>query len=420
MRSKMLAVVVAASLGVSSFSVLAAPAGDSAKVTLSASELAPLKAEIAALQQKVDDLQAQTSSQAQAAQEVQQNQQVATSTPSGDLEKRVDALDKRVNAIKVSGKMFVDFTNINQHNSDSGRTDASGTGLDVKRLYLSVDHKFNDVWSGDLTTDFNYVTSDGETNLFVKKAYVQGKVSDAAVFRAGSADMPWIAFVENYYGYRYVENTLIDRLKFGNSADWGLHLGGDVGPSNSVDYAVSVINGGGYKNPTRSDGVDVEGRVGFAPIQGMIIAVGGYSGTRGLETASIDTANTASREDLLVAYAAGRFRLGGEYFHAENWNNVVSPNTDAADGYSLWGSVALNERVGLFARYDHANLSTDLDPSANDRYYNVGAEFQVFKNLKLAAVYKHETRDGTVTTPAPTHVADTTTNELGVWGEVKF
>ena len=152
----------------------------------------------------------------------------------------------------------------------------------------------------------------------------------------------------------------------------------------------------------------------------MIIAVGGYSGTRGLETASIDTVNTASREDLLVAYAGDRFRLGGEYFHAKNWNNVLSPNTDAADGYSLWGSVALNERVSLFARYDHANLSTDLDPSANDRYYNVGAEFQVFKNLKLAAVYKHETRDGTVTTPAPTHVADTTTNEFGVWGELKF
>jgi hypothetical protein len=40
----------------------------------------------------------------------------------------------------------------------------------VKRFYLGVDHKFNDVWSANLTTDFNYVSGDGETNLLVKKA----------------------------------------------------------------------------------------------------------------------------------------------------------------------------------------------------------------------------------------------------------
>ena len=230
MRSRMLAVAIAAGLGVTSFTVAAAPA-DTTRTSLSASELAQLKAEIAALQQKVDELQSQSSSQAQvqaqtaqAVQQVKEKQQAAATAPSDDLGKRVDALDKLVNDTKVSGKMFIDFTNINQHNSDTGKTDASGTGLDVKRFYLSVDHQFNDVWSADLTTDFNYVSNDGETNLFVKKAYVQAKFDQAAVFRAGSADMPWIPFVENYYGYRYVESTLVDRLKFGNSADWGLHL----------------------------------------------------------------------------------------------------------------------------------------------------------------------------------------------------
>ncbi len=46
------------------------------------------------------------------------------------------------------------------------------------------------------TTDFQYVGNDGVTNVYIKKAYVQAKLSDALVFRAGSADLPWVPFVE--------------------------------------------------------------------------------------------------------------------------------------------------------------------------------------------------------------------------------
>ncbi|HET6545654.1 MAG TPA: carbohydrate porin [Rhodanobacteraceae bacterium] len=318
------------------------------------------------------------------------------------------------------GKMFFDFTHIDQTNSDTGDTDASGTGLDVKRFYLQVDHAFDDIWSATLVTDFNYVGNDSETQVFVKKAYVQGKFDRAAVLRVGSADMPWIPFVENWYGFRYVENTLVDRLKIGNSADWGLHLGGDVGASQSFDYAVSAVNGAGYKNPGRGKGVDVEGRVGFAPMDGMIVALGGYSGKRGMETETVDAFNTASRADLMVAYAGKRVRLGAEYFQARNWNSVLTPETDKADGASLWGSVGVSDSMTVFARYDKADLGKDLDPDAKDTYYNAGIEFRINKGFKLAAVYKHERRTGRADAPLPIHVADTVTNEFGVWGEVKF
>ena len=229
MHSKTLALAIAAGLGLTSFAASAAPAQKTthhkavAKATVSADEVAQLKAQLAVLQEKVDALQAQSIAQneaqsqtAQAVQQVQAKQETIAAAPSDALSKRVDALDKLVNDTKVSGKMFFDFSNIDQKNSDTGKTAANGVGLDVKRFYLGIDHKFNDIWSANLTTDFNYVSSDGETNLFVKKAYVQGKFDKAAIFRVGSADMPWIPFVENLYGFRYVENTLTDRLKYGN------------------------------------------------------------------------------------------------------------------------------------------------------------------------------------------------------------
>jgi len=50
------------------------------------------------------------------------------------------------------------------------------------------------------------------------------------------------------------------------SADWGFHLKGKLA-DNRVQYAVSVINGNGYKNPSRSKSMDIEGRISATPIK---------------------------------------------------------------------------------------------------------------------------------------------------------
>lgn len=429
MRSKLIAVAIAAGLGITSFTVAAAPAQHkthkktqaptAAAAAISSSEVEQLKAQLAELQAKVNSLEERTDAQSDI--NVSTGQAVETAQKSqAASEKTVAAVSKLVNNTSLSGKMYFDFTNISDKNSDKGKTDKSGFGLDVKRFYLGINHKFNDVWSANLTTDFNYASAIGQTSLYVKKAYVQAKFDDAAVLRIGSADLPWVPFAENLYGFRYVENTLIDRLKYGTSADWGLHMGGDVGASKSLNYAVSVINGGGYKNPSRSKGVDFEGRVGFVPFQNMVVAVGGYNGKLGKEVESTVGSNTAQRGDLLVAYADDSFRLGAEYFTAKNWNNVLSPLTDKADGYSLWGSVALSDTISIFARYDNASLSKNLDRKAKDTYYNLGLQYQVTKGFKLAGVWKHEDGDKSVTTPLPAHVQNVKTNEIGVWGEVAF
>ena len=418
MRSKLIAVAIAAGLGLTSFAASAAPA-QNRTAAASSSEVEQLKAQLAVLQAKVEELEQRTDAQSDINVSTGQAVEKATNVTTAS-DKKLAALEKAVNNTTLSGKMFFDFTSIDDKNSDKGKSDKSGIGLDVKRFYLGVDHKFNDIWSANLTTDFNYASSDGQTSVFVKKAYVQGKFDQAAVFRIGSSDMPWIPFVEKYYGFRYVENTITDRLKYGNSADWGLHLGGDIGASKSLNYAVSVVNGNGYKNPGRSKGVDFEGRVGFVPFENMVVGIGGYSGHRGQETENIDAVHTAERGDFMVAYASKDFRLGAEYFTAKNWNNVLSPLADKADGYSVWGSVAVADDVNLFARYDSSKLSKSLDREAKDTYYNAGIEYQVTKGFKLAGVWKHGKVDKSVATPVPPHVQNTKTNEIGVFGEVSF
>ena len=401
MQRKTLAAAILAAAGLISHGAFAA---DTAQANGSdAAEIAQLKQQLAAMQAKLDELERRTDAQSDINVSTQQNieamQQKQTS--------QTTASDWFANT-RISGTSFIDFSNIDQ-TSNGKKTAASGTGLDVKRFYLQVDHKFNDIWSANLTTDFNYVSNDGETQLFVKKAYLQGTFAPLATLRVGSANTPWIPFVEDWYGYRFVENTLIDRLKFGTSADWGLHLLGDNGLFN---YQASILNGGGYKNPTRSNSVDFEGRAGLQPIKGLMLAVGGYTGDLGKDTAATPALHDAHRYDAMLAYKNDSLRVGAEWFRANDWNNVTTPATDSADGWSLWGSYDF-AAASIFARYDRANTSKDLDPSLKDTYYNIGVSFPVTKGVRVAVAYKNEQlRDDSK--------IDTKTREIGAWSEVKW
>src|SRR3954469_5176811 len=313
MRSKLLTVAIAAGLGLTSFSALAATpkSQQPARVTVDAATLQQLQAQLAALQAQVSDLQARQEAQADAQIETAKavnDSQVAAAKPADELAKKLDALNKLVDNTHIGGTMFFDATHqshdekVGAANSihKDGHGSTNGTGFDVKRFYLVVDHKFDDVWSANLTTDFNYQSTLSQTSLFVKKAYVQGKFDPLFTVRFGAADMPWIPFVEKWYGYRYVENTITDRSfeggrsggtataggvgAFGNSSDWGVHALGATTGDNSVNYQVSVVNGRGYRNLSRSKSVDTEARFGYSPVEQMAIAVGGYSGKRGNDT----------------------------------------------------------------------------------------------------------------------------------------
>jgi hypothetical protein len=312
---------------------------------------------------------------------------------------------------KMSGRLYADFTSVDAK-SNGVKTSATGMGLDVKRAYVGIDHKFDDMWSANVTTDFQYVSNDSVTNVYIKKAYVQAKISDAFVIRAGSADTPWVPFVEGLYGYRFLENVIIDKLKFGTSADWGLNVAGKGGMFN---YSASLLNGGGYKNPTRTKTMDVEGRAAVTPIDGLTVAVGIYSGKRAQKVeGGAATPNTANRFDALVAYVKGGARFGAEYFTAKNWNNVLGATADdKTDGISVWGSYDFSPKWGVFARGDSAKLSKDLNPGRKDKYFNVGFISHARKNVDIAFAFKNDKLSGGTG-------AEVKTNEVGLWAQVNL
>lgn len=412
----------------------------------------PRDAEIKALEAKVDALtqrlDAQEAAQQSAAQQAQSAQAAAAAAQTqaataltqtqaaqaqvATVENEVPPLEKAVHSgwfanTSISGKGFFNVSNISHKRDGVDQTD-NGTEAELKRFYVSVDHKFSDVFSADITTDFRYGTN-GTTNdvlIYLKKAYFQAKLNPAFTVRVGSADLPWVPFVEGIYGYRFIENTLIDRTKFGTSADWGVHVLGSFA-NNLVSYQVSAVNGSGYKTLARnSDTIDLEGRVSVNPIKPITLAVGGYSGKLGKSSDNNAITHRATRFNALAAYTDKRVRAGVEYFAAKNWNNVNTAGTDKSNGWSAFGSFAFTPQISAFGRYDWVKPNSETNPNLHDHYYNVGVDYKPLPPLDIALVYKRDranngflpTSNGTI--GGFNNLTNGTYNEIGIFGQFVF
>lgn len=383
-------------------------------------QTAPATPDIAALQAQIQAMQAQLN-QLQAAQAA-----AVAAAPAPAAPAKPAAPSWTANTT-ITGKAFFNVSDINQ-SSDGVKSAQNGTQTELKRFYVGIDHKFSDVFSANLTTDFRYNANGTSKDalIYVKKAFLQAKFSNALFVRVGAADLPWVPFVENVYGYRFVENTLIDRTKFGTSADWGVHAGGTFGHG-IVSYAVSAINGAGYKTLSRSsDTIDLEGRVSVNPIKPITLAVGAYSGKLGKSAGNLPdsaTPHTATRFNALAAYTDKRVRAGIEYFTAKNWNNVTTGTENKSDGWSTFGSFAVTPQAAVFGRYDWVRPSRDINPDLKDHYYNVGVNFKPIPPIDLALVYKRDrVRNGFLPTSNGTigGVDSGKYSEIGLFGQFAF
>jgi hypothetical protein len=344
----------------------------------------------------------------------------------------------------ISGRVYYDLTNIDQ-SANGVKSPLGGTAYDLKRFYLGVDHKFNDTYSANVTTDFQYSSAISATELYIKKAYVQGKYSDAFTVRLGSADMPWVPYVEDLYGYRYFEKTIADGLGQATSADWGVHVLGKLG--NNVAYQVSAVNGLGYKTAPgtggapRTNAIDVEGRIS-AQYEGFNVAIGGYTGKLGKDVVGGPAVlNTATRLDALAAYVKGPIRVGVEYFKTNDYTATVSGVSTSyvtsafdgdANGTSVFGSYKFTDTFSAFARYDQAKFN-DPNPAIalalqhpKQEYYALGVTYTPYKNVDFSLAYKNTKVSNGSISGADTTVGATsgTTNgkrtEIGLWGQFRF
>ena len=427
-------------------------------------QIAQLQAQLNALAAKVD-AQATTGNpqvQTQLA-AVQADTAAASAKADTALVQAKVATDKAANpplpaALKalantgISGRMYFNASHVTHtvNGIKTGNTD-NGDGFAIKRLYLGIDHKFDDVFSASVTLDADSpvaTTSGGIAGrgFFIKKAYLQAKIRPELVVRLGAADLPWIPYVESIYGYRHIESVLVDRTRFGTSTDWGAHVFGDL-VGGVISYQLSAVDGAGYRDPHFSRTIDFEGRLS-AKYKGFNLGVGGYTGKLGKNLVAAAGApvplRSYNRFDALAAYQgkAGQmpFTLGFEYLYAKNklFNSTApiaqSALEDAAEGYSGFASISPVKQWSVFGKYESLKPSKDLHPGFKEDYFNVGLQWSPAKIVDLALVYKRDqatggalsTSDltsgviGCSTTATIVCAGRGTYNEFGLFGQFRF
>ena len=387
---------------------------------------------LAERQARQADQEALERSNQEALQQAQQSQTVALKAAQAEQEKAIAEAQTKSDKdawwhdTKVSGRMYYNITSSNAKR-DGVKQSSNGTGLDIKRFYVGIDHKFNDTFAANITTDFTYDSGPaGATQIYIKKAYLEAKLDPAFVVRVGSTDLPWVPFVEDLYGFRYVENTLIDRTKFGTSADWGLHLSGKLADG-MVEYAFAAVDGAGYKHPLRSKSVDVEGRVDVK-YKGFVAGVGGYSGKLGKDIQGTTTYHTATRFDAVAAYVGHGARVGVEAFTAKNWNTVASITSDKSEGIGAFASYQFMPKWTVFGKYEYVRPYKRTNHDMSDNYFNVGISYTPTKIVDFALVYKRDrAEDGFISTSNGAIGGlvnglghDGTYNEIGLWGQLRW
>lgn len=352
----------------------------------------------------------------------------------------------------VSGRMFFNASRVTHevNGVTTGNPD-NGGGVAIKRMYLGVDHKFNDTFFASVTMDADNVA--GTTNnlvgkgFYIKKAYLQAKVDPALIVELGAADLPWLPYVESIYGYRHIEKTLADRTSYGTTADWGLHALGSLA-GGAVSYQISAIDGAGYRDVHFSRTIDLEARVS-AKYKGFNLALGGYTGKLGKNLVAASGAplslRTYSRFDALAAFQGNLsenlpFTLGVEYLYA--WNkalNLVAPiaksdPADSSEGYSVFASASPVQHWSVFGKYERLTPSRNVLPTIKDDYYNLGIQWSPARIVDLALVYKHDQASngalslgdlqsgviGCSTTASTACSGKGTYDEFGLFGQFRF
>ncbi|MBL4775518.1 MAG: hypothetical protein JKY87_05630 [Mariprofundus sp.] len=334
--------------------------------------------------------------------------------------------------LKLGAKFFTNFT----ANKTQGDGTAAGNALIQKkdmgaaldRAYFSLKYQFDDVWSMSLTTDANIDTGLAKktTNVFIKKAYLRGKLADEFVISAGVIGTPFIGYENKLNTHRYVHKSFTDTYKFDDSADAGIGISGKLADG-LIQYSIAELNGGGFGNISRNNSLDFNSRVGIYPIEGLTLDVQFRDGFRSSKVFNkANQANNAGTKHTLIqgmiTYGVDKtFRIGGNYIYEKSDQkldvaNAIAQQTTKSTGLDVWGWVNFNDNVGVFGQFEQLKQKRAAGAQPKTTRFVGGLEFTARKNVRLALVADvSKTTDAAFTTGAVIK-----TSKFGLYSEVKF
>ncbi|QXD14777.1 hypothetical protein GQ464_015320 [Rhodocaloribacter litoris] len=243
--------------------------------------------------------------------------------------------------VSISGLAFGDAYWVAAHDG----ADLEGqNGFWFRRVYLTFDFAISEVWSARLRTEMNSpgdFTSNARLEPFAKDLYLRWKSADHQVY-AGLSSTPTWNVVEDVWGYRSVEKTLVDLQRLGSSRDIGLAARGNLDAARRVRYHVMFANGGGTGAETNK-GKKAMLSLALYPNDTAVFELYG----------DVDDRPGETNRYTLQAFAGFHFETGraGIQYVYQHRDVEAGPDVDL-NGLSLFGVLQLADRLHGYVRYD--------------------------------------------------------------------
>jgi hypothetical protein len=307
---------------------------------------------------------------------------VTTASRAAEQEAEGTKLPEWLDRTSISGYVFGDAYYFASHDDD--KVDDQN-GFWFRRMYLTVDSKLSDSLTARLRFEVNspgdFVATSSNLEPYVKNAYLKWSHAGRDLY-VGMSDTPTWDVLEDFWGYRFVEKTVLDLHRLGTSADVGVALQGAFDQGEHFRYNVMLANGTGTRGETDS-GKKAMLATGWYPDDHWLFEVYGDTDSRPGE-------NDRSTLQVFGGYQTDAFRAGLQA--ARQRQEVPLADARDIDLASAFAVFRLTEMTHLLLRYDRLfDPNPDgaripylpFDPTANSQTVIAGIDFQVHKRVNV-------------------------------------
>ena len=252
-------------------------------------------------------------------------------------------------------------------------------GFNLERTYLGYEYKLGNGLSVKSVMDIGKSSdvSDMQRIAYIKNAMLSWKKGNMTL-NGGLISTTQFNFQEKFWGYRYIMKSFQDQYKFGSSADLGLSVAYKF--ANWISADAIVVNGEGYKEVQKDNGLNYGLGVTLTPVKGFQVRLyGGLNASA--EEGKEDIINMAA----FAGYKNDKFTVGAEYNYMMNASYKSGMNQY---GYSLFASMKVAKDTELYARFDDLCSNDEWNIAKDEQTAIVGAQFKLGKYVKLAPNFR--------------------------------
>lgn len=303
-------------------------------------------------------------------------------------------LAQEASATKIHGYVFGDYFyklagDSVGNGSQYSNVHKKQSAVQFRRMYLYLDHKFNETFSSQFLLEGNdkSIDSNKKHSVFVKTAFLEWKnIFPNHTLALGLIPTPtWSgpgSQAEKIWNYRSIEKTIADARGLASASDMGIALRGKA-IGEKLGYTIMWGNGAG-QSPEDNKSKKAYANVNYRPVQELYVEL--YAD---YEWGLFNKAKTLQNVEknlykAFVSYETERFTAGVEVLRQIQQH--VTDSTDVKPfGIALFARAPLlKEKLDAFARFDRYNPDTEITKSGyNETFVTFGLDYTPLKNIHI-------------------------------------